>query len=100
MNLERLEDQVHALIDQNQKVEAIKLVRETTGWGLRESKDYVDTLARAALPALSPADETTLKQEVPSSQPTMTLESREPGDSCARAVSMNSRNCGLCFGGS
>jgi ribosomal protein L7/L12 len=64
MNLERLEDQVRALIDRNQKVEAIKLVLGATGWGLRESKDYVDTLARAALPALSPADETTLKQEV------------------------------------
>ena len=64
MNLERLEGQVRALIEQNQKVEAIKLVRETTGWGLRKSKDYVDALARAALPALSPADEKTLKQGV------------------------------------
>jgi ribosomal protein L7/L12 len=52
------------LIERNQKVEAIKLVRETSGWGLRESKDYVDALARAALPALSPADEAALEQEV------------------------------------
>jgi hypothetical protein len=44
MNLERLEDQVHALIEKNQKVEAIKLVLEATGWGLKESKEYVDSL--------------------------------------------------------
>jgi hypothetical protein len=44
MSLEELEDQIRALIERNQKVEAIELVRETTGWGLRESKDYVDSL--------------------------------------------------------
>ena len=64
MTLDKLENQARALIDQNQKIEAIKLVREMTGWGLRESKDYVDVLARAALPALSPADEAALEQEV------------------------------------
>ena len=64
MNLDKLENQVRVLIDQNQKVEAIKLVRRTTGWGLRESKGYVDTLARAALPALSLADEAAMEQEV------------------------------------
>lgn len=64
MNLDKLENQVHTLIDQNQKIEAIKLVRRTTGWGLGESKGYVDTLARAALPALSPADEAATEQEV------------------------------------
>jgi len=64
MNLDQLENQTRALIDQDQKIEAIKLVRQTTGWGLRESKEYVDTIARAALPALSPADEAALKQAV------------------------------------
>ena len=59
MDLE-LEKQVRALIDQDQKIEAIKLVRLTTGWWLRESKDYVDALARAALPALSPVGEAVL----------------------------------------
>ncbi len=63
MDLE-LEKQVRALIDQDQKIEAIKLVRRITGWRLRESKDYVDALARAALPALSPADEAALEREV------------------------------------
>jgi hypothetical protein len=44
MNLERLEDHVRSLIGENQKVEAIKLVLEATGWGLKESKEYVDSL--------------------------------------------------------
>ncbi|MCP4540481.1 MAG: hypothetical protein GY832_25365 [Chloroflexi bacterium] len=44
MNLDKLEKQVRILIDQDQKIEAIKHVREQTGWGLRESKDYVDSL--------------------------------------------------------
>lgn len=50
MNLKELEVQVRALIAQGRKVEAVKRVRETTGWGLKESKDYVDALARSALP--------------------------------------------------
>ncbi|MDY7076212.1 MAG: hypothetical protein SXV54_04725 [Chloroflexota bacterium] len=64
MNLDKLEKQARALIDQDQKIEAIELVCRTTDWGLRESKEYVDTLARAALPALSSADEAALEQEV------------------------------------
>jgi hypothetical protein len=38
--------QVRALLAQGQKVEAIKLVRILTGRGLRESKDYVESLER------------------------------------------------------
>lgn len=64
MNLDKLENQVRALVDQNQKIEAIKLVHRITGWGLKESKDYVDALARAALPALGAADEAALQQKV------------------------------------
>ncbi len=45
MNLKELEDQVRALIAQGRKVEAVKRVRETTGWGLKQSKDYVDALS-------------------------------------------------------
>jgi len=45
MNLKELEGQVRALIAQGRKVEAVKRVRETTGWGLKESKDYVDALS-------------------------------------------------------
>lgn len=44
MNLDKLEDQVRALLDQNQKIEAIKLAHQVRGWGLKESKDYVDSL--------------------------------------------------------
>lgn len=64
MKHEELENQTRALIDQDQKIEAIKLVRRMTNWGLKESKDYVDALARAALPALNPADEAALEQKV------------------------------------
>jgi len=63
MNLKELEDQVRALIAQGQKVEAVKQVLKTTGWGLKESKDYVDALARSALPVMSPEDEAALEQE-------------------------------------
>jgi ribosomal protein L7/L12 len=64
MNLEKLETQVRALIDQDQKIEAIKLVRQSTGWGLRQSKAYVDALALTALLALDRPDEETLGQKV------------------------------------
>lgn len=32
------------LISQGKKIDAIKLVRELTGWGLKEAKDYVESL--------------------------------------------------------
>lgn len=43
---EALAHQVRDLLVKNQKIVAIKLVRETTGWGLRESKDYVEQIER------------------------------------------------------
>ncbi len=36
------EDDVRALLAEGRTIEAIKLVREVTGWGLKEAKDYVD----------------------------------------------------------
>ncbi len=39
-----LETQVRALLAQRNAIAAIKLVREQTGWGLNEAKDYVDRL--------------------------------------------------------
>jgi hypothetical protein len=50
MNFAGLEDQVRTLLAQGRKVEAVKRVRKTTGWGLKESKDYVDALADAPPP--------------------------------------------------
>lgn len=38
------EGEVRALLGGGQKIEAIKLVRERTGMGLKEAKDYVDRL--------------------------------------------------------
>lgn len=37
-----VQQQVQDLVRQNQLIQAIKLVREHTGWGLKEAKDYVD----------------------------------------------------------
>lgn len=37
-----LDNDVRHLILANRKLEAIKLVREHTGWGLQQSKDYVE----------------------------------------------------------
>ena len=37
-------EQAKALLAERHKIEAIKLVRERTGWGLKESKDFVDGL--------------------------------------------------------
>ena len=39
-----IESEVRPLIIQGNKVEAIKRVIELTGFGLKESKDYVDSL--------------------------------------------------------
>jgi len=36
--------EARALLSRRRKIEAIKLVREHTGWGLKESKDFVDGL--------------------------------------------------------
>lgn len=41
-----LEPELRKLLAQKRKIEAIKLVREHTKWGLKESKDYVDQLDR------------------------------------------------------
>lgn len=36
--------QVRELAANGQKIEAIKVTREITGWGLKEAKDFVDRL--------------------------------------------------------
>lgn len=41
---ETLEFEVRELLARGRKVEAVKKVRELTGWGLREAKDFVDSL--------------------------------------------------------
>lgn len=64
MNTKKLDERVRDLISRNRKVEAVKLVHDTKGWGLRRSKDYVDDLAHTAQPTLSPAAEAEMAQEV------------------------------------
>lgn len=39
-----LQQAARILVQQGNKIAAIKLVREQTGWGLKEAKDYVDGL--------------------------------------------------------
>lgn len=38
--------QVQNLLTQRQQIEAIKLVRQQTNWGLKEARDYVNQLSR------------------------------------------------------
>lgn len=52
--LEDLPDTVLALLEMDRKIEAVKVVREVTGWGLKESKDYVDTFERQRAGAMVP----------------------------------------------
>jgi ribosomal protein L7/L12 len=40
-----LQKQVIDLIKKGRKVEAVRIVHQTMGWGLADSKDAVDTLA-------------------------------------------------------
>ena len=46
MSMTELEKQVRVLLARGRKVKAVKLVRETTGWGLKEAKDYVSAQER------------------------------------------------------
>jgi len=41
---EPLDDELRSLIEKGEKIKAIKKVREATGLGLKEAKDYVDNL--------------------------------------------------------
>ncbi|MBN1887567.1 MAG: ribosomal protein L7/L12 [Thermoflexales bacterium] len=45
------QDQVRELAARGEKIEAIKLVRQSTGWGLKESKDYVESLQTGVGPS-------------------------------------------------
>ncbi|MGB7413001.1 MAG: hypothetical protein WA902_02235 [Thermosynechococcaceae cyanobacterium] len=59
-----IEAEIRYLLASNQKIAAIKRVRQETGWGLKQAKDYIDFLSlpnsstrvfypRASLPHLS-----------------------------------------------
>ncbi len=43
---DNLAAEVAASLRNNQKILAVKQVRQATGWGLKESKDYVDAIER------------------------------------------------------
>jgi len=46
-SLPDLEEEVHRLMGERRKIEAIKLYRETTGVGLKEAKEAVEAIDRA-----------------------------------------------------
>ena len=39
-----LKFEARELLAQGRKIQAVKLVREQTGWGLKQAKDFVDSL--------------------------------------------------------
>jgi ribosomal protein L7/L12 len=57
------DDEIRDLIREGSYVHAIKRVRETTGRGLKEAKEYVDEISRA-MRSLSTAQEPVSDQEI------------------------------------
>src|SRR5262249_3636310 len=55
---------VRSLMEGGQKIEAIKLFRERTGAGLKESKDAVEAIQRGEAPPASPWGDRTFEDEV------------------------------------
>ncbi len=51
--MDAIEREVYFLLARGRKIEAIKMVRELTEMGLKEAKDYVDSLARSRSPDAS-----------------------------------------------
>jgi ribosomal protein L7/L12 len=47
---QELDPQIRALLAAEQKIAAVKLVRDQTGWGLKEAKDYVEYVERTNTP--------------------------------------------------
>ena len=45
-----VDQEIRSLVDQGRKIEAIKKVMERTGKGLKEAKDYVDSLSQSGSP--------------------------------------------------
>jgi len=51
-----LEQQVRSLLDQGQKIQAVKLYKDQTGVGLAEAKEAVESMQADADPPSSPAE--------------------------------------------
>jgi len=41
---DHIQQELRALLAEGHKIQAVKLVRDVTGWGLKQAKDYVDRL--------------------------------------------------------
>jgi len=46
VDIANMDAAIRNLLAQNKKINAVKLVREATGWGLKESKEHVDAIQR------------------------------------------------------
>ncbi len=49
-----VEEQVRAALAARKKIEAIKIFREATGLGLKESKEAIEAIQRGTTPATTP----------------------------------------------
>ncbi|KAA3646230.1 MAG: hypothetical protein DWQ07_08385 [Chloroflexi bacterium] len=56
-----VEDEIRSLVEDGRKIEAIKRVRELSGAGLKEAKDYIDYMAKQ--PAFGDQESTLLSFE-------------------------------------
>ncbi len=56
MEFLELEGQVKRLLADGRKISAVKLVRETTGWGLKQAKDFVDGMGKTEVGLLNPGE--------------------------------------------
>ena len=63
--MDTIEREVYSLLARGRKIEAVKKVRELTEMGLKEAKDYVDSLASSG------------SQEMGVSKETLEFEARE-----------------------
>jgi ribosomal protein L7/L12 len=66
----QVDEALQALVREGRKIEAIKLHREHTGLGLRESKDHIDALEsrKAPVAAARPPPATAQRERFPPAQ--------------------------------
>ena len=59
-----LQHRVRELYGENKKIEAIKLIREQTGLGLKEAKDLVEAAPKTVKEGVNKAEAETLKKKL------------------------------------
>jgi ribosomal protein L7/L12 len=69
-------EQYAELLRAGKKIEAIKMVREVTGWGLAQAKDYVDHLERGEGAPQLPQPRAPWSGEIPSEVRTLAAQDK------------------------